>query len=374
MPGWHARIKTIEEAGNLQVLGIAPEQYGDRMRLFMQWQQMDFPVLMDPLNALGVTAVPITLLVDEQGIIRYRNPKPEDLTFFLATRYSTVRPSERQNALGEPIDLALQALQSNQLARLEEALTAYRAHLLQSPDDAEAHFQLGVLLRYRYDSENRQRGDFQAAVDSWATALALNPGQYIWRRRIQQFGPRLDKPYPFYDWMEKAAQDLKLRGEELPAVKIAPTLSELAQPSQERAKTSSPLPFPDPTNALPNDQELLKIEATLVPHTDRDRSSLRRLHLSLAPQGDAHWSSDAQEIEVWLLPTVGKPTPLASQTDTLPAEVESSQTPRQLEAEFPLPEGGSRLVAFYYLCREESAECLFLKQELALTQEKSQAE
>lgn len=367
MPGWHARIKAVAEAGDLQVLAIAPEQYGDRMRLFMQWQKMDFPVLMDPLNVLGVQAVPITLLLDEQGIIRYRNPKPEDLTSFLTTRYSAIVPSEKQRPFSQPINLALQALQSQQPAQLEEALAAYRAHLLQRPDDAEAHFQLGVLLRTRYDGGSRQPGDFQAAVDSWTTALALNPGQYIWRRRIQQFGPRLDKPYPFYDWMETAAQDLNLRGEEFLAIKTAPTLSELAQPSKEMPKASPPLPFPDPKNALPTDQELLKIEATLVPHTDHSRSTLRRLHLSLAPQDDAHWSSDAQQIEVWLLPTEGKPTRLASQADALPAAVETSQMARQLEAEFPLPQGGSRLVVFYYLCRDESAECLFLKQELALT-------
>ncbi len=34
-------------------------------------------LLLDPLNALDVSAVPIVLLVDERGTIRYRNPAPD---------------------------------------------------------------------------------------------------------------------------------------------------------------------------------------------------------------------------------------------------------------------------------------------------------
>ncbi len=41
-------------------------------RLFMQWKQMDWPILADSLNLIEVTAVPITLAIDEHGIIRTR--------------------------------------------------------------------------------------------------------------------------------------------------------------------------------------------------------------------------------------------------------------------------------------------------------------
>ena len=45
----------------------------------MQWQEMDWPVLADPFNDLGIAAVPITLLIDQHGIIRYKNLKGEKL-------------------------------------------------------------------------------------------------------------------------------------------------------------------------------------------------------------------------------------------------------------------------------------------------------
>lgn len=55
-------------------------------------------------------------------------------------------------------------------------------------------FRLGVAYRARYDSLLRQPGDFRKAVEHWERALALDANQYIWRRRIQQYGPRFDKP------------------------------------------------------------------------------------------------------------------------------------------------------------------------------------
>ena len=72
------------------------------------------------------------------------------------------------------------------------------------PKNAPVQFRLGVCYRRRYESQQRQPGDFQAAIDSWSRALDLDPNQYIWRRRIQQYGPRLDKPYAFYDWVNEA--------------------------------------------------------------------------------------------------------------------------------------------------------------------------
>jgi hypothetical protein len=59
--------------------GIIEEQHPDRARLFMQWKQMRWPILVDSLNLLGVSAVPITLAIDEYGVIRMVNPKPAEI-------------------------------------------------------------------------------------------------------------------------------------------------------------------------------------------------------------------------------------------------------------------------------------------------------
>jgi hypothetical protein len=59
--------------------GIIEEQHPDRARLFMQWKQMQWPVLVDSLDILGVSAVPITLAIDEYGVIRMVDPEPGEI-------------------------------------------------------------------------------------------------------------------------------------------------------------------------------------------------------------------------------------------------------------------------------------------------------
>ena len=66
-------------------MGIIQEQHPDRCRLFMQWKQMDWPILVDALNLYGVSAVPITYAIDEAGVVRAVNPKPAELEAFLAS-------------------------------------------------------------------------------------------------------------------------------------------------------------------------------------------------------------------------------------------------------------------------------------------------
>lgn len=72
----------------------------------------------------------------------------------------------------------------------------YTQALRAKPDDGDAHFRLGVCYRMRSESQHPLPGDFQTAVDHWMTARSLQPNQYIWRRRIEQYGPRraTDRP------------------------------------------------------------------------------------------------------------------------------------------------------------------------------------
>ena len=85
-----------------------------------------------------------------------------------------------------------------------------------SPWYGPLQFRLGVAQRFQFDSSGGARTeDFQQAAEAWTRALASNPNQYIWRRRIQQYGPGLDKPYPFYDWVTQARDAIEARGEAL---------------------------------------------------------------------------------------------------------------------------------------------------------------
>ncbi len=50
-----------------KTVGIILEQHPERCRLFMQWKQMDWPVMVDSLNLLGMAVVPVTVAIDEHG-------------------------------------------------------------------------------------------------------------------------------------------------------------------------------------------------------------------------------------------------------------------------------------------------------------------
>ena len=49
---------------------------------------MKWPVLLDSLNLLECKGIPFTLLIDEHGVVRYNNPKEDELSTFLTTSYS----------------------------------------------------------------------------------------------------------------------------------------------------------------------------------------------------------------------------------------------------------------------------------------------
>lgn len=359
MPGWHAKTKNLVAKGQLQVFGIAPEQYGDRMALFLQWKELDFPVLMDPLNVLGVKAVPITLLVDEHGIIRYRNPKRTDLATFLETSYQ--QDKKEQHREPKPFEKeTLAALHTNEKKKIADAIALLALNDF-SAKNPESSFHAGVLSRHLFDHHEDTEA-FQLAVDFWSEALKQIPSQYIWRRRIQQYGPRLDKPYPFYNWVTAARKEILARGGEPTQLRIEPSGSEVALPQKNNEQIKDTQTYPDLANQLPNDTASLVITTTLIPHTDnRDKG---RLHLQLTPTKDSHWSSDAQQLELWLQPSEGDALFLSDQATLLQPNQETSADSRTLEADVSrqLLQSGT-LILFSYLCDSEDATCRFLKTE-----------
>lgn len=358
MPGWHAKTKDLVAKGELQVYGIAPEQYGDRMALFLQWKELDFPVLMDPLNLLGVKSVPMTFLVDESGMIRFKNPKAKELKEFLGKAYSSTKkrtPAEFPQLTQAMTD----ALLKDSARGVEQCLLLAERMKEESSLSTRQSFEAGVIARWLYDNKGEPEL-FQKAVSYWAAALKEVPGQYIWRRRIQQYGPRLDKPYPFYNWVEEARKEVKKRGEDPVELQVEPSGSEVALPLRKNKAVETELEFPDTKNQLPQAEGALEATTTLIPHTDRKGQF--RLHLRLSPEGQNHWSSEAQELSLWLLSEDKEPVFLSSDASLIAENQEISSEPRILEIDLSLKgKKKARLVLFYSLCESEEGVCRFLR-------------
>ncbi|MEM9942583.1 MAG: tetratricopeptide repeat protein, partial [Planctomycetota bacterium] len=224
--------------------------------------------------------------------------------------------------------------------------------------------------RMRFDSDDRQSGDFERAVEHWTKALQLNPNQYIWRRRIQQFGPILDKPYPFYNWIDTAQADLIDRGETPTPISVPPTESELAQPSRTRNRITKSvnLVSPDPESKIQTD-DTLSISQIVVPATDSRKTTVR-LHLLLQPGvPSVGWNNEADPVTVWIdaEQDVTIPKPLltiapnaeasqkATSNETRTAEVEISwkgDRPEKLATGYVL----------YHRCDKQTGQCSFWRQ------------
>lgn len=339
MPGWHAETEKLQQDGTIQMAGIVVEQHPDRTKLFMQWKKLGWPVLVDPLNLLNVPYVPITLSIDEHGIVRQIH-RPmggaESLAEFVEASFEApatrnkkknrarkgakeqaalralARKAKKQNTASSWRDYGdALTLRAESAEHFAEALRAYRRSLSIDPADPVTHFRAGVAARMRYDSAHRQSRDFQLAVSHWSRSLKLEPNNYICRRRLEQYGPLLDKPYPFYDWVAQAREEIVARGETPHELTVPPSGSELAgrsdsfasgqNQSADQSADQSVEP-PDPDGKVQQDPgRLVSIEQTIVPWPPVEKQPLR-LHLALRtnPAVDAHWNNEVGPLTVWL--------------------------------------------------------------------------
>lgn len=373
------------------MVGIVEEQHPDRARLFMEWKQMPWPVLVDSLDLLSVPAVPITLAIDEYGVIRMVDPKPEEIEAKFLNR-TFQRPANLPPIEHHAPDLdALKraphldsadtwAAYANALAdwggpvRAAEAIQAYQNALRLEPGSGSLHFHLGVAYRKRYDSDFRQPEDFQKAIEEWNAALEINPNIYIWRRRIQQYGPRLDKPYSFYDWVNTARKEISERGDIPVHLSVEPSGAEFAYPEKSFAGAPRTVKEPDPAGRILRDNgRLIKIETTVVPDT-RAKEVADRVHVVFRPNpaDKAHWNNEAGNLVFWVSPPDGWYVSQNLTTLSNPPQAVSTE-PRDVEFEVKGPEesrtSGITLPAYalYYVCEDVNGVCLYRRQDVPIS-------
>jgi hypothetical protein len=365
-------MKQLQVEGRLMLVGIIQEQHAERCRLFMQWQQMSWPVMVDALNLTGVDKVPLTWAIEEFVNRTFPAPaapalgsvRPPDLGYLQVA--ATAGGARAWRDYGDALFLWK--------ADPDAAIAAYQQALAVDPTGAPTHFRLGVALRRRYDSPQRQVGDFQEAVSEWGRALALNPNQYIWRRRIQQYGPRLEKPYPFYDWVAQARTDIRARGEEPVPLAVEPQGSEITVPTSTPMNTTSTPTPPDPHGLVYRDTgEFIVVETVMVPAAVAPGGSAR-LHLLFRPnvQRQAHWNNEAEPLRVWIEPPQG--WTVESEMPEVPRghspisdELRTVEFELQLPADAPQGISQVSATAFYYVCEERDNTCLYRRRDLDIT-------
>jgi len=342
VPGWHARTRQFAADGKLLNVGILEEQHPDRARLFLQWQGIDWTILVDAFNKLDVNVVPITLLIDENGVIRHRVGGRDDFAAAV------------ESFLAEP-PIAPPVAEADPEPALDDRI-------------GRGQFELGVLYRMRYD-EHGDPADFANAIEAWGRAVEADPNQYIWRRRIQQYGPRLEKPYPFYDWVPAARAEIEARGEEPVALRVEPEGAEIAMPARRFDAAAPTEGEPDPGGKVHRDAgELVQVHSTVVPHRVAPGKSAR-VHLEFRPASEhAHWNNEAGGMTLWVEAPDGWKIDRARLERENPPHPVSDET-RRFEFEVQLPAGATGAVrlpayALYYVCRSDAGACLYRRQDV----------
>lgn len=350
------------------MVGIVQEQHPDRARLYQQWRRLGWPILVDALNVLDLKAVPIPMALDPSGKIRDTRLSLKELDLFLTTTFSTAaRPTPPKatgdRARGDELFLDKKDLNG--------AIAAYAAALEQDPRDGRAHFRLGVAYRRRFEGPGRQAGDGQRAVEHWGRALAIDPNQYIWRRRLQQYGPLFDKPYDFYSWIERARKDIRARGEEPHPLTTEPRGSELALPRRAPSKAVTP-PNPDPEGRITVDDGRLSIAAIATPARVRPGQRVRvRVRLSLEPKQGAYWNNEAEGL-ILSIAAVPDGALAEGRFRFSPPEEAETREDRVMELEILVDAeakpGPRKLAAYvlYDICEGKAGVCLRRRQDFVI--------
>ncbi len=332
MPVWYERVRPMVAAGELQVVGIVQEQHPARALLFQQWKGLDFPILWDPFGVCGVEAVPDLTAVDEHGVVRIDRPSPK----VFQEQFVEGFLSRSFEAPGE-LAPGPAPFRVNELARLggelsveQRARRATARLMLAGPEartiDGEVaallaaassgrprdHFSAGVALRMRFDGPQVRGTDLQGSIDAWFAALMGSPNQYIWRRRIQQWGPALDKPYAFYDWVADARAQVQERGDRPVTLRAPLSRAERALRSRSVPVSGGGAVAPDPEGRVIRDPgKLVRMEVAVALNTAAAGPRIRiprgalRLHVVLRPRPGASWPTDAAPPVLWLDPGEG---------------------------------------------------------------------
>jgi hypothetical protein len=391
VPVWHKLTSELVKQGKLVVVAVAQEQHPDRMKLFMQWHQIDWPTMVDSINLTGVRAVPIIKAIDEHGVVRMARPKPEEFVEGFVNKTFAAPGSPPPLAGDKPADVAaLRKLAESEGGgpawrnvgdalylwggsdQLGEAIDAYRRAVEVAPADGPAQFRLGVCYRSRFDSPQARPGDFQTAVSQWARALDTNPDQYIWRRRIQQYGPRLDKPYAFYDWVAEARRYIVARGDKPVALNVEPYGSELAGGAEGFVTDAASIAKePDPQGKITRDRrQLVVAEATVVPASGNPVQAVH-VHILFRPDRSrrVRWENEAGPLEVWVNPPPGW------SADRRLIRVDDGKATQSAEDRVVSFELGAspgvagkpadlEIYGLYYVCEDVGGTCQFLRQDL----------
>ena len=398
------------------MLGVIQEQHAQRCRLFQQWKQLDFPVVQDRINSNGIAVVPVYVGIDEQGVIRKipRDPRKLESEFVdvdfsgretegtaaanripLETaavenwRTKNVDSAANQLGLADALitwdgsrDALIEAIKIYQ--KWDEALASGKQAVEPMASSGVAatelfrgqlRFRMGVANRMLFEVGGQtQAKHFVNSIANWEQALAHNPNQYIYRRRIQQYGPRLKKPYSFYDWVAEAREEIQARDEDPVQLLVEPNGAELADRARALVvEKQAANPDPD-AKILTDDGSMVKVHTVVVP-TEPKPGDVVAVHVNFQTVGAAKWNHETEPLKLWVEADATDPAPpkLSANLvhDLTPYTSAESQQPVSISFELEVPGDATEAIqldgfALFNICDSQTGQCLFRRRDVAI--------
>lgn len=383
-------MKPFIENNNVVVLGVIQEQHADRCLLFQQWQGLEFPIAQDQFNANGIKEVPVYVAIDEFGIVRGHPRKPTGFAdeFIHAEFEQPEEPAKTAdlNAISpEHWRMRLKQVQSTEnlvgladsllnwnrdATSVEQAIELYRKATDQQPGRGDLRFRLGVANRIMYELKDRTDSlYFSNAVSNWEAALNRRPNQYIYRRRIEQYGPRLKKPYSFYDWVNSARREIAARGETPIQLQVEPNGAEFAHRAQ-RMTVDESAENPDPQDRITRDQGFVQLHVNSVPSKPTP-GDVVAVHIGFNVSSTAKWNHETSPLALWIEDSGEINVSSQLITDTARYSVAESRTPLSLSFEVQIPQKQQtdiQLTAFalFNICESDGGQCLYRRRDFVI--------
>lgn len=317
---WKAESKRTNGDRKFEVVGVAHDVQVDRVRLFAQWKNVDFPIMHDALNLSRTAKLPLVVGVDESGCVRVLDPTPKKLgSEFTEKKFERGRERAAVTELPDPRYTQRMADESREspeaciygdalvLAglpqQIDAAINAYQSAINLKTKDPYVWFRQGVAHRIRYDRADRHDGDLQAAVDGWSHAARMAKDNQVFLDLLRLYGGGAVNEGVSYSWIPVAQKESAARHESPAALSSTPLSCEM-EPSEhlDKWRKAAKMPEDFQKDAIADEQEFVQCETVGIPGISDETSGSMLLIFRLKPESGAKWSDSADSLRIWIQP------------------------------------------------------------------------
>ena len=233
---WDENCRDLIKKNKLVVLAVCHDASPAYAKLYFQWKQIDWPLAHDVVNHCGASKLPLSLYINEKGIIKQIEPEPGKLAKRLAKlkalksreiaeedREQLVEPKITRRAASEGRSADALCIHGDALImagqppQIDEAIEVYKKATEEAPKMAKAWFGLGVAhylrAKLNQSADPSAADDGKAATAAWKKTRELASDNQVFKIEIEQFKAKPGNLEKMFDWVADAKKEISDRGD-----------------------------------------------------------------------------------------------------------------------------------------------------------------